>query len=238
MTPNVRLKVKHKETYKRPKLRRAIEAFNTDPDIGLIVTVGGLVVSEVADNVATKPFLSLVGAAPANTSAKFFGGVTLESYKSNPARIGHLGGLGFPPGEIGLFYNPNSAMSGKETAAWTGATPVGCTVDANGDVNPATYPTDLAKFPSSVKAIVVSADPFFTESMNKLVDAANRTGKRVCYPLQDYGEATPAPTAGKTTLFGPSLKSSYKLLGRLAKVARDTGTKLDPLLVAVPDIVP
>jgi hypothetical protein len=88
-----------------------------------------------------------------------------------------------------------------------------------------------------MKAIVVSADPFFTETMNKLVDAANRTGEHVCCPLQDYSDAPPAPTAGKTTLFGPSLKSSYKLLGRLAKVAPDTGTKLDPLLVAVPDIV-
>ena len=47
---------------------------------------------------------------------------------------------GFAASEIGLFQNPNSAMQAQEEQLWTGARPVvKCSVDANGNVNPATY---------------------------------------------------------------------------------------------------
>jgi hypothetical protein len=235
----VAIKVRRRETYKKAKLQRAIEFFNNNANVVLIVTVGGLVVSDVANTTATKPFLSLVGSIPASPSDKFFGGLTLQSYKSNPDRIAHLRTKGFAAEQIGLFYNPNSAMSGRETAEWTGARPpVACNVDANGDVDPTKYLDDLAKFPAAVKAIVISADPFFTETMNELVEAANNSGRqRICYPLQDYADAAPSPATGKTTLFGPALKSSYRHLGSLARTVLETGQKLDPFFLAVPDIV-
>ena len=236
--PNVVIKVEHALSYKKNKLQQKIEQFNKDSAIGLIVTVGGLVACNVANSFATKPFISLTGAPPTSPGSKCFGGVTLQSYPSNPLRISYLNGKGFATGQIGLFYNPNSAMSGAETGAWTGATPpVPCFVDANGDNDPTHYTTDLSNFPASITAVVVSADPFFQETKDDLVAAANATGKYFCYALQDFGSASPAPTHGKATLYGPSLTDSFTLLGERAAKVLSTGAKLSPLFAAALDIV-
>jgi len=70
--------------------------------------------------------------------------------------------------------------------------------------------------------VVVSADPFFKETMDELIDAANGwitqgKGRRICYPLLDYenptGKCKPAPGY---TLHGPILEEAYELLGRMA----------------------
>jgi hypothetical protein len=219
-------------SYKRAKLKAKIEQFNTDSQIGLIVMVGGLVAYEAANSgLATKPFLALLGVTPLDDGSQCFGGVSLDSSRSNPDRINDLvANNGFAASEIGLFQNPNSAMQAQEEQAWTGARPVvKCSVDANGDVNPATYPADMAQFPATVKAIVISADPFFQETMEELIGAANGTGKYICYPLQAYENTggTNLPTPGKTTLFGPSLVGAYKLLGQLASIALNTGEPVD-----------
>jgi hypothetical protein len=235
---NVVIKVEHAVSYNKNKLERKIKQFNADSDIGLIVTVGGLIAFEAANAFATKPFISLVGVAP-SPSANCFGGVTLESYQSNPKRIDYLvKQKGFSAGQIGLFYNPNSAMSGAETAAWSGAKPpIPGGVDTAGDNDPTTFPADFAKIPTAITAVVVSADPFFQESKDQLVAAADNSNKYLCYPLQDYAGASPQPTSGKTTLFGPALADPFTLLGQRAALVLGTGAKLVPLFVSVPDIV-
>src|SRR5258708_1229014 len=111
---NVTIKVEHAVSYNRNKLKRAIEQFNSDTSLGLIVTVGGLVAFQAANLFATKPFISLLGVTPTATGAQCFGGVSLDSSRSNPDRIDHLvTEKGFAPGEIGLFQNPNSAMQAE-----------------------------------------------------------------------------------------------------------------------------
>lgn len=229
---NVTIKSEHVASYKRAKLKAKIEQFNADAQIGLIVMVGGLVAYEAANSgLATKPFLALLGVTPLDDGSQCFGGVSLDSSRSNPDRINDLvTNNGFAASEIGLFQNPNSAMQAQEEQLWTGALPVvKCSVDANGDVNPATYPADMAQFPATVKAIVISADPFFQDTMDELIAAANGTGKYICYPLQAYENTggTNLPTPGKTTLFGPSLVGAYKLLGQLASIALNTGEPVD-----------
>jgi hypothetical protein len=230
---NVTLKFEHVASYKRAKLKAKIEQFNADQQIGLIVMVGGLVAYEAANapTGATKPFLALLGVTPGDANAQCYGGVSLDSSRSNPERIIDLvTNNGFSASEIGLFQNPNSAMQALEEQLWTGARPVvKCSVDANGDVHPATYRADIGQFPATVKAIVISADPFFQETMEELIGAANETGKYICYPLQAYENTggTNLPTPGKAMLFGPSLVGAYKLLGQLSSIALNTGEPVD-----------
>src|SRR5688572_19607716 len=62
--PNVTIKVRPALSYRRNKMERIIREFNADPEIGLIITVGGLIAYDAADDLATKPFISLSGVEP------------------------------------------------------------------------------------------------------------------------------------------------------------------------------
>jgi hypothetical protein len=83
----------------------------------------------------------------------------------------------------------------------------------------------MARFTATLKADVISADPFFQESKNELIKAANATGLYLCYPLLHYRNNGGAhkPKGGKTTLFGPSLENAYKMLGQVASLAVNSG---------------
>src|SRR3954464_5622009 len=68
-------KYKHLGTYKKPKLKKRIEQFNSDAKIGLIVTVGGTKAYDAAAAYSTKPFISLVGAVPTAPDSWCYGGI-------------------------------------------------------------------------------------------------------------------------------------------------------------------
>jgi hypothetical protein len=232
--PNVALTVAPGLSYKRNKLQQKIETFNGDTSIGLIVTVGGLIAYEAAESFATKPFVSLVGIEPATPGTLCFGGVTLQSYMLNYARVAHLVARGLTTPQIALFYNPNSSMSGTEIANWNGATPpIPGGVNTSGDNDPAAFTNDFNSLPAAIKAVVISADPFFQEEMDALVSAANNSGRYICYPLQDFGNASPPPTPGNATLYGPNLRSPFKFLGQCAATALTTGAASE--FIAAPD---
>jgi hypothetical protein len=204
--------------YKR--LDDAVDAFCGDGTIGLIVTVGGLIAYQAANRWSTKPFISLAGTIPPDPGDQFRGSVNLQMYTFNPKRISYLGGKGFEPDQIYLFYNPNSATARDETEAWTGATPPieGTTP---GDNDAGTYPAAFDRITGQKAAVVISADPFFYDTKNKLIHAANRwvaasSTRYVCYPLQNYKNGGSAPTTGKATLYGPTLEQAYGYLGKLA----------------------
>jgi hypothetical protein len=234
----VTIKVEHALSYKRAALKRKIDQFNADKSIGLIVTVGGLIAFQAANALATKPFISLLGVTPASVGAKCFGGVTLQSFASNPGRIAHLRNKGFSESQIGLFQNPNSAMAQAEAAAWTGAKPpILGGVDSSRDNDPNAFASDFNSLPAAITALVLSGDPFFQDSKDDLVRAANGSGRYMCYPFQDYGDGSPAPTAGRATLFGPELTDPYTLLGERAGKVLHSGAKLVPLFASVPDII-
>ena len=160
----------------------------------------------------------------------------------NALRLEHLDDLGFRKQEVGLFQNPNSDMADKEKNRWRGGEVRRGGVDANGNNDPNAFATDLTLFASGIKAIVISADPFFQGAKNRLVAAANAvsagpSGKYFCYPLQDYGAASPAPTPGKATLHGPTLASPYRLLGVCASLVINSGIPLNPPFLMVDDEV-
>lgn len=206
--------------YKR--LDDAVRAFVGDSGIGLIVTVGGLIAYKAANSDSTKPFVSLVGKFPTDGSLYYKGAVNLQMYTFNPERIAHLNTKGFQTNQVYLFYNPNSATASDEKAAWRGGPTVAGTTA--GDNDPGTYKNAFDSITAQTAAVVMSADPFFYDTKNKLIAAANEwvaagTKRYVCYPLQNYRTGPPSPTSGKATLYGPSLEQAYEYLGKLAKEA-------------------
>jgi hypothetical protein len=234
--PEIHVAVKDNSGYEPKSLHNGVHALNNDVHVGLIVTAGGLVVAQEAAKPtgATLPFISLIGgtpgAFPCVGQGYFRGGVSLETFAHNPHRVAHLKGLGIPEDKVCLLSNPNSFMSPTEMAAWVaaGRGPV-ISAGASPGMGPknsvTTYaPAFAAIEAAQMQAVVVSADPFFKDTMDDLIDAANRwlaagTGRRVVYPLHDY--ANPAgrckPSAGHT-LHGPDLGEAYELLGRTAAI--------------------
>jgi hypothetical protein len=241
--PTVVIKFRHVGSYKKNKLKKKIARFNRDPAIGLIVTAGGSKTYEVAKTDATKPFISLVGVEPANPPDLCHGGMTLNSVEKNPDRVDYMHmQKGKSKLDIALVHNPNSAMAAKELANWAtlNAGPViAAGKDATADENDSsTYEDAFGKdMPANVTAVVISADPFFQETMDELVDEANKSARFICYPLQDYFDASPRPLQGNATLFGPGLKASYKTLGVRAKTVLTTGNKLQPLFDPAANVI-
>jgi hypothetical protein len=118
--------------YDFPSLKKAIKTLDTDiadPPLELIVTVGGLIVANAALAIVTqKPFLSIVGGVgpnfPQTSQGFFFGGVNLQAFGQNAARVKYLvNNKGKLDKNICLVCNPNSHMAGLETFAWQHATP-------------------------------------------------------------------------------------------------------------------
>jgi hypothetical protein len=238
-------------SYDRVMLAAAVHRFNKDASIGLIVAVGGLGSAMEAFSNATKPWIALIGGAPgsfpSSTLSWFYGGVSVDTYARNVDRIRHLTNIHhIQLQDICLLFNPNSECSATETNAWGGATPVAAGRNAYGVNDVATYGPAFASIPANVKAVVVSADPFFQDTKDDLIDAANGwvnnapmgTNRRVCYPLQNYANTGKAhqPQAGHHTLHGPELKNAYYALGQKAATILSSGmaSTLDPVPIGNP----
>lgn len=205
----------------------------------VIATVGGSVVFEAINQQNNNPvFVSLFGVLPTSTQAadtgNCCGGIAVGGWRSNQARINYLRTkLGCAANEIGLYYNPNSAMSVDEVGDWDRINPPPGTEPSSAirfsGANTTTKTNDAARFhqdlnvtanyiPARVRAIIVSADPFFQANKNTLVAELNTwatpANRYVCYPLQDYSSGN--PTSTKASLYGPNLQSIYRMLGFLA----------------------
>jgi hypothetical protein len=185
----------------------------------LIVTVGGVIAYDSANRTSSKPFFSLLGAAPENPSGFFQGGVDLQMYSTHDARIKHLtDDLHYNASQIYLFFNENSKTKDDEKNKWKAGNP-------KAGAGPG--PNDTSKFHNTFQgitgkaAVVFSADPFFYSKREDLIREANtwvRNGQRhVIYPLKEYanqnGTNQPDPTV--SILHGPSLYDGYFVLGQL-----------------------
>jgi len=229
----VHVTVRDRCGYDSRALHNAVQALNNDIELGLIATVGGLIVAQAAasNTGATLPFISLVGgtpgAFPSPGQGYFRGGVSLETFAHNPHRVAYLRAQhGIAESKICLLSNPNSYMAGVETAAWAaaGRGPVitAGAIKGPGTANDAqTYGPAFRQIDAAgMQAVVVSADPYFKDTMDELITVANAwmaggKGRRVCYPLNDYATGKVKPTAGHT-LHGPDLEDAYELLGTTA----------------------
>jgi hypothetical protein len=195
-----------------------------DGQVGLIVTTGGNIAYRAAVDARLKatPFVSLVGEVPSRRLDNSYGGVALQSWLANDARISFMIGKGFHASEIGLFCNRRSAMHGDETALWHGSEYY-CT-GGGGNNDPTAFTNEFKSIDDSVTALVISADPFFQDNKVTLINAANtwlgnKAGRSVCYPLADYAGVpgtTPVPAGASAFWFGPKLSDAYTLLGQVA----------------------
>jgi hypothetical protein len=202
--------------YEEKVLDKALRTLNQNVD--LIVTVGGLTAALQAARLAEKPFISIVGSTTRLTGAALFhGAVDLESVKRNRDRILQQQQFTIQEDEMCLLLHSNSAMAAEERSDWPNSNIVPVVGDRRTNWTQ-TYTDAFQSIDSKDwKAVIISADPFFTKTAHALVpiakDWANAVGGRVCYPFFEYGAHGPAH---RHTLHGPKLKVEYERLGRKA----------------------
>lgn len=190
----------------------------------LIIAIGGIVAELPATNNPQINTISLVGGkvqGSHNPGGHFKDRINLGSADTDPHRINYLRQMfGIQKQDICLLYNSNSAMGATQANNFN--TSVSTAIDQTTTDQQATtaYSTAFSQVPGTIKAVIVSADPWFKQTSNLLVPIANgwvmngMAGKRVCYPFQEYNND--GPQVGHTTLYGPRLTDAYNCLGQLA----------------------
>jgi hypothetical protein len=208
-------------------LSNGLQALLDDQQVTLIVAVGGLV-SELAADRSTKAYISLVGGAPQNPGMHFRGRVNLGSVGDNQMRRTHLNNRtihDIPFNRHCLLSNPLTGFSAQEQTgggiAWGRVEPADIRKDDTVLQVRHKFANAFAQIgTTNMRAVVVSADSWYTKHKNELVSAANQwvdqagTSRRVSYPFQEYRSAQPVPR--KACFCGPSILEAYNHVGRLA----------------------
>jgi hypothetical protein len=221
-------------TYAPGAIRQGKNTLKNFPhNCNVLAVTGGLAAyTAIFAETDNPPFVCLVGQVPdLHTLGNCSGGISTDGWRSNKAKRDYLIAKGYNANDIGLYYNPNSGVATDEVADWKTFNPPTTVKAFSGAGGDSTTPTnDDSKFAvdfagglfAGLTAIVVSADPFFQASMEKLISAANSWNGYVCYPLQDYKNLNGTqPKANKATLHGPDLTVAYTVLGALAQGAAD-----------------
>ena len=204
----------------------------------LIITGGGLIAFQAAQQYATQcNFVSLVGAEPTGNIGNCYGGVSLHSFDANSARVDYLVGLGRARAGIGLFCNAHSPITQQEVQNWQNIAGVNQTIAYGGNMVDAQghrhndsshYLNDLNGADAGITTMIISADPFFQDTKEKLIEAANSwvalqpAGTRyVCYPFEEYSNVNGnhKPTHTTASWYGSSLEAAYGQLGTCAQLA-------------------
>lgn len=202
----------------------------TDKCNVLAVTGGRAAHDAIVGEHDNPAFVSLVGEIPEDLG-NCGGGVSTDGWESNQSKINYLRKTLAPPPaltDVGLYYNPTSVLFQHETDNWNeinppaGAPPISTAKAFSGS-----FLTDFTgNLFQGLRVIIISADPFFTANMDALIQAANSwvdgaANRHVCYPLQEYANNTGGnlPRKNKSTLYGPDLTQTYRVLGFLAKAA-------------------
>jgi putative tryptophan/tyrosine transport system substrate-binding protein len=189
--------------------------------VSLIVATGGTVSARAAkEATATIPILFIVGPNPIGdglvTSVSRPGGnatgVALYTSELLPKRLDLLGQLMPRAATIALLVNPSDAAYELETKyvedamRVTGQQMVLIKASAERDFEPAL----VSAVQQRVDALLVSANPFFTQRRVQLVALAARHAMPAGYPWREYTDA------GGLMSYGPSIAGAYHLIGRYA----------------------
>jgi putative ABC transport system substrate-binding protein len=189
--------------------------------VSLIVATGGTVSARAAkEATATIPILFIVGPNPIGdglvTSVSRPGGnatgVALYTSELLPKRLDLLGQLMPRASTIALLVNPSDAAYELETKyvedamRVTGQQMVLLKASAERDFEPAL----VSAVQQRADALLVSANPFFTQRRVQLVALAARHAMPAGYPWREYTDA------GGLMSYGPSIAGAYHLIGRYA----------------------
>jgi hypothetical protein len=211
--------------YDLPTLEAAVRRAGSDGQT-LVVTLGGLICGQAAQNVNQYPFISLVGGVDKFSDApsgNFLGGVSLDAYKHNIDRFNFLSRKGIGVDEVCLLYNSNSAMASTEAGSFTYSQDA--KIDHTNAGNALTIYTaafnSIGEIKDSdgnlpgIQAVIVSADPFFTQVKDDLKRVAANFAYYVVYPLKEYKPGK----SGHSTIHAPkrNLSELYKGMGKKAK---------------------
>jgi putative tryptophan/tyrosine transport system substrate-binding protein len=189
--------------------------------VSLIAATGGFVSARAAKSAtATVPILFITGPNPVgeglvasfNRPGGNLTGVALTTSELMPKRLELLSELVPRAVTIALLINPADggheieAKSVEEATRATGKQMVLLNAITESDFEPA--------FASAVQqradALLVSANPFFTDRRAQLVALAARHALAASYPWRQYAEA------GGLMSYGPSIAAAYHLIGRYA----------------------
>jgi hypothetical protein len=226
------------------RVAQAVQALNADAQLLLVVVAGGIYIETMAAGLHKK-YVSIVGglinsSLTPGTTVDFRDRVNLESFTTNQARLNHLSTrFNIGPSEVCLLRNlPTKAPeTGAGSPAWLHVEPtdfVGSESSATASDKFKTAFTHISQMrnaadPREVRAVIVSADPFYYQFSAELVGAANSwvsgntsTGlpRRICYPIYDHNDHRPDPN--RTTFFGPHLAKAYRVLGKRAAEVLDS----------------
>jgi putative tryptophan/tyrosine transport system substrate-binding protein len=189
--------------------------------VSLIVATGGTVSARAAkEATATIPILFIVGPNPIGdglvTSVSRPGGnatgVALYTSELLPKRLELLEKLLPRAARIAVLVNPSDAAHELETKyaedamRVTGRQMVLLEASAERDFEPAL----VSAVQQRVDALLVSANPFFTQRRVQLVALAARHAMPAGYPWREYADA------GGLMSYGPSIAGAYYLIGRYA----------------------
>jgi hypothetical protein len=219
--------VKDKLGYGDNALNGAVDDHNADGNVGLIVTVGGVASARAALRRSKKPFLSLFGdviaSFPGTITGNFFGGIFLHTFLNNDERVAHLKRPPhrFTDSQICLLSNPNSVYAPEETGQWPNP-PRGRILNAGTAADIVTAFADFTN-DGTLRAMIISADGFFQDNKDTIIDQANQSDKHVSYPFQIFAEGHVKPRHQRHTLHGPKLATAYFNLGKKAEEVINSG---------------
>jgi hypothetical protein len=237
--------LRYKKNEKSNLVNAIKQHFNTDH---LLVTFGGLVTYEAAHLADVTEFVSVVGNEPSTLHGRCWGGVSLECINSNANRLEYLNlDKQIPIANIYLFYNENSEMNANydEVNEWNSLVGANTQIvsggtNANGDNDYTVYTQNFQQIngDANIRGIIISSDPYFQDTKQALVAAANTwlqngTNRYICYPSRTYRAAS--PRAGQSTVFGPSMKEAYFLAGQVAVRAMTAGKQPFVRILNEPD---
>jgi putative tryptophan/tyrosine transport system substrate-binding protein len=189
--------------------------------VSLIVATGGTVSARAAkEATATIPILFIVGPNPIGdglvTSLNRPGGnatgVALYTSDLLPKRLELLEKLLPGAARIAVLVNPSDAAHELETKyvedamRVTGQQMVLLKASAERDFEPAL----VSAVQQRADALLVSANPFFTQRRVQLVALAARHAIPAGYPWREYTDS------GGLMSYGPSITGAYHLIGRYA----------------------
>ncbi len=220
-----------------------------NPKPNLIVSFGGNIVARVLASKATADgtkFMCVLGDLTPEISESPWacGGINLDTVARNAERFNYLTReLNIPASQICFLSNPSSAMAHAEQRQWLEINPPGRLFL----LDTADYSTagkvDRNRFREALRdtfrefardgacsVMLVSADPLFQQFKDELIAAANLIHKKVCYPLQAYGNkgGGAQPASGRHSLHGPKLARECFFLGRDAATVVVGSTAMQP----------